>query len=170
MRRRASVTNKVQSTDDSVVMSDPFPINRGVVQGDSDITSPLYFILALELILHKHDNAKGKGVRLGDTTVDTLGYADDAALLDSKLEAATERVTSISLGSRKDADMEISIEKTEVMQVTEQGRTELATKEEIVSVCNFTCPHAGCSQVFLNAHGCKCHAGKCRYKNFYEVD
>ena len=90
--------------------------------------------------------------------------------MDSNLEIATKRVTSISHGLRKDADMEISIEKTEVMQVAEQGRSEPATKEELVSVCNLTCPHAGCSRVFLNAHGCKCHAGKCRYKNFYEVD
>ena len=164
----ASATTKVQSTDGSTVMSAPFPINRGVIQGD--ITSPLYFILALELILRKHDNISGKGVQLGGKTVDTLGYADDAALLDNDKGVSSTRVTSIATGSRQDADMEISIEKIEVMQVTEQGRTDPATTEELKNVCKYTCPHAGCSRVFLNAHGCKCHAGKCRYKNFHAVD
>ena len=70
----------------------------------------------------------------------------------------------------KDADMEISIEKTEVMHVTEQDRAEPASRSELEKVCTFTCPHVGCSRVFYNAHGCKCHAGKCRYKNFYAVD
>ena len=45
------------------VLSEPFPINRGVVQGD--ILSPLYFILALEMILRRHDNVAGKGVDYG---------------------------------------------------------------------------------------------------------
>ena len=66
--------------------------------------------------------------------------------------------------------MEISIEKTEVMQVSEQDRVAPATVAELKSVCKFECPHAGCSRVFHNAHGCKCHAGKCRFKNFYAVD
>ena len=104
----ASATTKVQSTDGSFVMSQPFLINRGVVQGD--ITSPLYFILTLELILRKHDSINGKGIQLVTMTVDTLGYADDAALLDSRANIASERVTSISIGSKRDADMEISIE------------------------------------------------------------
>ena len=111
---------RVQSTDGTKIMSAPFPSNRGVVQGD--ITSPLYFILALELILLKHDTISGKGVRFGDITVDTLGYVDDAVLLDADINVSSARVTSITSGSRQDADMEISVEKTEIMHVKEQGR------------------------------------------------
>ena len=150
------------------VLSAPFPIDRGVVQGD--ITSPLYFILALELILRTHDNASGKGIRFGDKVVDTLGYADDAALLDNDIAISTTRVTAIAQGSRKDADMEINVDKTEVMHVVEQDRVEPATDAELKAVCKFKCPHVGCSRVFQNAHGCKCHAGKCRRKDWHEVE
>ena len=166
--KAASATTKVQGTDGTDVLSAPFPIDRGVIQGD--ITSPLYFILALELILRKHDNISGKGIQFGGATVDTLGYADDAALLDSSSGVATERVTAIARGSKQDADMEINVTKTEVMHVEEQGRTTPATNAELKAVCKFECPHAGCTRVFQNAHGCKCHAGKCRYKNWHEVE
>ena len=50
----ASAITKIASVDGQQVMSKPFAIRRGVVQGD--IVSPLYFILALELILQKYDN------------------------------------------------------------------------------------------------------------------
>ena len=55
--KAASAVTKVSSTDGAEVKSKPFPIRRGVVQGD--ITSPLYFILSLELILKKHDISRG---------------------------------------------------------------------------------------------------------------
>ena len=86
-------------------------ISRGVVQGD--ITSPIYFILALELILRDHDKLPNKGVQFGNRRIHTLGYADDAALIDETPENATIRVTNIAKGSRDDADMVINIAKTE---------------------------------------------------------
>ena len=105
--KAASARTEVTDVDGKKILSDAFPIRRGVVQGD--ITSPIYFILALDLILRDHDNHPQKGVDFGGVKVHTLGYADDAALLDSKKAVATARVTSIAAGSRKDADMEISI-------------------------------------------------------------
>ena len=50
------------------------------VQGD--ITSPLYFILALNKILRDHDSRRDKGITLGHTIIHTLEYADDTALMD----------------------------------------------------------------------------------------
>ena len=47
---------------------------------------------------------------------------------------------------------------------------EPATSTELKGVCKFVCPHIGCDRVFFNAHGCKCHAGKCRRKNWCAVD
>ena len=76
----ASAYTTVATADGKKVKSDTFPINRGVVQGD--ITSPLYFILAFELILRLHDQVEGKGVPLADVIIHTLGYTDDAALID----------------------------------------------------------------------------------------
>ena len=107
----ATANTKVQDTDGKQVYSDTFPINRGVLQGD--ITSPLYFILALELILKLHDTHPSKGVDFGGRQVHTLGYADDCALLDTTLETATERVTAIAKGSKDDADVSINISKTD---------------------------------------------------------
>ena len=149
-------------------MSEAFPIDRGVVQGD--ITSPLYFILALELLLKTHDTSTNKGVDFGSLRVSTLGYADDAALLDNNLTVATERVTNISRGSRQDADMSISVTKTEVMHVCVQGEVPATTAAEARKVCKYNCQNVGCNKVLHTKHGAKCHAGKCRWRKYYLID
>ena len=82
--KSASARTEVEGIDGKAECSARFPVNRGVVQGD--ITSPWYFIIALELILRRHDNCPDKGVPFGDTNVYTLGYADDAALADVNLD------------------------------------------------------------------------------------
>ena len=64
--------------------SDSFRISRGVVQDDT--TSPIFFILTLKLILELHDWHPRQGVDLGDNTIHTIGYTDDAALLDYDIE------------------------------------------------------------------------------------
>ena len=99
-----------------------------------------------------------------------MGYADDAALLDESREVVEARVNEIARGSLRDADMTINVGKTEFMDVCEQGRVPEATAAEAKGVAKFKCPHAGCNRVFFNIHGCKCHAGKCRWKNFYIVE
>ena len=164
----ATARTKVSDTDGNFVLPDAFPIRRGVVQGD--ITSPLYFVLALELLLKVHDADTNKGVRFGALRVDTLGYADDAALLDTSLETATRRVTAIAQGSRADADMEISIDKTEVMHVCPQGKVSATTSAEAKKVCKFKCTNVGCDRVFRNSHGMKCHRGKCRWRDYYHLE
>ena len=60
MYAAASAYTAIADTDGGKVRSKKFQINRGVVQGD--IVSPLYFILALQLILERHDTAEDKGV------------------------------------------------------------------------------------------------------------
>ena len=163
--RAASAVTVVEGIDGKPVTSEVFPVNRGVVQGD--ITSPLYFILALEMLFRLHDTNPNKGVDLGGHNVHSLGYADDAALLDSKLAVATDRVTAIAQGSRTDADMSISIDKTEVMQVTAQGAVTPTTSAEAKKVCKHKCRYAGCGRVFRNKHGLKCHEGKCKWRSSY---
>jgi hypothetical protein len=135
--RAANARTAVEGVDGKLIWSDSFPIRRGVIQGD--ILSPLYFILALELILRNRDKIASKGVDFGGQRLHTLGYADDAALLDDSIEKSTARVTSIAAGSRKDADMEINITKTYVMQVGEQGAVSKTTDEEAKKICKFTC-------------------------------
>ena len=147
----ATARTEVKGTDGKRILSDGFDINRGVVQGD--ITSPLYFILALELLLKRHDTLTNKGVSFGSVTVHTLGYADDAALLDKNRDVATARVTAIAQGSMRDADMEISISKTKDMHVCRQGKVTKTTPAEAIKTCKFKCLNVGCDRVFHNAHG-----------------
>lgn len=130
----ASAYTTVATADGKQVKSDTFTIDRGVVQGD--ITSPLYFILALELILRRYDLFAAKGIPLAGAVIHTLGYADDAALIDygdaEGLARATLRVTEIAKGSKKDADMEISIDKTKVLHVRDQEKPSTTTPSEAV--------------------------------------
>ena len=59
-----------------------------------------------------------------DTIISTLGYADDLGLLnyadEEGLKKASERITTIAIGSRVDADMKVSLPKTKVLHVQEQ--------------------------------------------------
>ena len=94
-----------------------------MLQGD--ITSPLYCILALDLILRlHHDKVSNKGLSFGQTVLFALGYADDAALIDYGdalgIARATERLSAIAKGSREDTGMTISIPKTDVIHVRAQ--------------------------------------------------
>ena len=93
-----------------------------MVQGD--ITSPLFFVLALQLILKRHDKVSGKDVPFSGDIVHTLAYADDAALLDRDVETATARVMTINVG------------KTEVVQFCEQGKVPASTAAETRAICN----------------------------------
>ena len=164
----ASAIVKVTGVDGKQSASEPFPIRRGVLQGD--ITSPIYFVLALEAILRKHDKHPGRGVRFGGHVVHTLGYADDAALLDSAPDTATERVTAISAGSKRDADMIISKSKTKCMHIRRQEVCSPVTNAEAKAQAKFVCPHPCCNYVFNNKHGMKEHAGKCSRSDLFPAE
>ena len=149
----ASAMTKVEGPDGEDVMSEAFPVRRGVVQGE--ITSPLYFILALERILRRHDNRCDKGTRLTHTNtwIHTLGYADDAVLVDEGAEMASVRVNAIAQGSRQDADMHINVGKTECMHLQSQDPLHVPTDAEARKECKYTCRHTGCNREFANKHG-----------------
>ena len=70
----ASAHTTVPAPEGATTKSNAFAIRRGVVQGD--ITSPLYFILALESILRRHDKEVDKGVSFGDVLIHTLDYRE----------------------------------------------------------------------------------------------
>ena len=127
----ATARTKVGDTDGKFILSEAFTINRGVVQGD--ITSPLYFILALELLLKVHDTGT-KGVNFGSLRVHTLGYADDAALASHAIEKLTQRLSNISKGSRADANMYINKYKTKSMDVTKQIKLTSPTIDVIKAI------------------------------------
>ena len=91
--KSASTYTAVRATDGKQVKSIPFQVNRGVIQGD--ITSPLCFIMTLELILRRYDSNARRGVQLADSLIHILGvYADDAALTEFGDEEGTQRLPS----------------------------------------------------------------------------
>ena len=141
------------------VFSPAFPVDRGVIQGD--IFSPLCFIVALESIMRKHGGA-GSVSALG-VLIDRLEYADDAALIDADAEQASERVTRLYEGALRDADMEISVPKTEVLfcrprvdtgAITAEAYGEEELKALDVSL-DFRCRY--CDRGFDCWHGMRIH-------------
>ena len=168
----ASAFTTVPAPDGKKVKSNVFSIRRGVVQGD--ITSPLYFILALELILRRHDSVAGKGVTLTNTVLHSLVYADDVALIDQGdsegIQRATTRVSIIASGSRDDANMEIRVVKTKVLRVRRQETVITLTRNETKEKCNHVCPHLNCGFRFLTERGEKIHSGKCKWRHDFEVE
>ena len=166
---KATAKTRVKSIDGQHVYSKSFPVRRGVIQGD--ITSPLYFIIALEAILRKYDNITGKGVPFGGRMLHTLGYADDAALIDSDTAMASRRVSSIARGSKEAADMQINIAKTECMHVKRQFRVAAPNKRAARKVCQYKCNNPGCGWIFGNKLGLRIHQGKwCEWNNYYQVE
>ena len=171
--KAAAAFTEVSGTDGKKSRCDNFGIGRGVLQGD--ITSPLFFIMALELIMRTHDAENPqKGVNLADTIIHILGYADDAVILEdgtpNGVQQITERVNSISQGSKQDADMLLNTDKTVVMHVRAQEEVPPATQAEAREVCKFTCPHLNCGYVFASKAGMLVHAGGCEWKDEFEVD
>ena len=168
----ASAFTTVNTADGGKVKSATFPVRRGVVQGD--ITSPLYFILALELILRMHDTVEDKGITLADTVIHTLGYADDVALIEygeeKGIKNLSTRLTNIAEGSKKDADMSISIEKTKTLHVREQDPVSKTRAEEAAEVCKYVCPHLNCEHRFLTKRGMQIHASRCEWRDEFVVD
>ena len=162
----------VQDADGKRVKTEEFRIRRGVLQGD--IMSPLFFILALDLILREYDDVQGKGVSFGTSCLHTLGYADDLSLVDEGNAdgnaKATKRVTSIAVGSRARADMEVKIVKTKVLHVRPQDPVSDTTSDEASKVCKYTCPHINCGFQFHTKRGMLVHAGRCEWMNGFEVD
>ena len=98
--------------------TESFPIDRGILQGD--MFSPLCFIIALAYAFKKVDPGGGSNI-LG-WLIDTLTYADDAALIDCTAEQATVRITAIAVGLRKLAHMEISCGKTKCLMYSCRNR------------------------------------------------
>ena len=107
------------------VMSEPFNIERGVLQGD--IFSPVSFIAGLDKIFGTHDVSNSEVVvGNGDSSVlmSKFEYGEDAALIDGNNTLASARVTALAEGSLKDAAMVISVRKSKAMHVHRTRRVD----------------------------------------------
>ena len=132
-------------------------IYPGVLQGD--IFSPVTFILGLccTFVLHDIPNS---GVRVGNPPyqidVSGLEYADDAGLLDENADESSERISAISVGSKRDASMVISVAKTKAMHIHKKVRVSATTESEIAALhLKHKC--ADCGREFPTAKGLAIH-------------
>ena len=152
----------VKGADGKNVRCDTFKIDRGVLQGE--VTSPLYLLMALELILRRLDPVEvGQSVSLADILIRLLGYADDVAVVESGddegIRKFENRVTKISKGSKKDVDMQVNIEKTKTLHVRTQDKTSPNSRAETMAACKSQCPHLNCGFQFATKQRMKIHEG-----------
>ena len=146
--------------DGGVVMSEPFNIERGVLQGD--IFSPVCFIAGLDRIFRLYDHVNpGMTVGMGAHTVRTakFEYADDAALIDEDAGQATARVPSLAAGSIADAAMIISTKKSKEMHIHKTTRTS-ATTEADVAKLNLVHRCESCTREFTKLRCLKIHMAR----------
>ena len=117
--------------------------------------------------------------KMHNTLMNTLTYADDAALIDSIAEQATVRISAIAIGLSKLADMEISCGKTKCLFVQEQVETDTlfveGNAEALEKVLQHKCEAWG--RGFSTHQGLKTHeaiwcgwAEKLDTEKDYEID
>ena len=151
---------RIRQQDGGVVMSEPFNIERGVLQGD--IFSPVCFIAGLDRIFRLYDQVNpGMTFGTGAHTVriTKFEYADDAALIDEDAGQAKARVTSLAAGSIADAAMIISTKKSKVMHIHKTTRTS-ATTEADVAKLNLVHRCESCTREFTKLRGLKMHMAR----------
>ena len=126
---------RIIQQDGGVVTSEPFNIERGVLQGD--IFSPVCFIAGLDRIFRLYDQVNpGMTVGTGAHIIRMakFEYADDAALIDEDAGQTTARVTSLAAGSIADAAMIISTKKSKVMHIHKTTRTSATTEADVAKL------------------------------------
>ena len=148
---------RIRQQDGGVAMSEPFNIERGVLQGD--IFSPVCFIAGLDRFFRLYDHVN-HGMTVG-TVAHTVRmakfeYADDAALIDEDAGQATARVTSLAAGSIADAARIISAKKSKVMNIHKTTRTS-ATTEADVAKLNLVHKCESYTREFTKLRGLKMH-------------
>ena len=141
------------------VLTDPFPVDRGVIQGD--IFSPICFIIALEHLMRLSDDG-GTMTMLG-VLISKLEYADDAALVSKNCEEATARVTRIAVEAKERADMEVSVPKTEYM-IVRKDECAGAVAEEELDAMEFNHVCKWCGMDYPTKDGLSAHMGSCEVK------
>jgi hypothetical protein len=160
---RASACVRVADASGSKVNSKRFNLCRGVVQGD--IFSPVAFIFALAVVMLRHGGRVGGDGSELDVLFNKLAdllYADDDALVDESTGAAEERLNKLARGAEQDADMEISLPKTEVMHVKAQVPVSPVTKQDYRNITECKAPVLGfrcefCGDGFDTRQGLRQH-------------
>ena len=66
--------------------------------------------------------------------------------------------------------MKVKIRKTKVLHVRSQDPVSETTKEEASAVSKFVCPHLNCGFRFFTKCDMLAHAGRCEWRNEFEVE
>ena len=90
-----------------------------------------------------------------------VDYGDEEGI-----QHTSEKVSSISTGSTRNADIKISILKTNTMHVRHHDTITKTTTSEALTQCKFTCPHAHCDQKFKTQTGLDI---QCQCRNEFEI-
>ena len=104
------------------MLSEPFNIERGVLQGD--IFSPVCFIAGLDKIFSLHDVGDSGMVAGEAESAILVSKFEYAPLVDVNAVLASTRVTALATGSMMDAAMLISIKMSEAMHVHKPMRVD----------------------------------------------
>ena len=88
--------------------------------------------------------------------LDSLEYADDAALLDATPECASDRVTALAAGAWQDACMLIAVDKSKAMFPREREKFDAPSSQEYEAAeFGFTCSF--CDRGFPTRDGLRSH-------------
>ena len=152
---------RVSGIDGTYTFSGSFAVRRGVIQGD--IISPVLFILALDQLVQTFDRS-GEGVKCGRILkMRVLGYADDAALVESTVEAMTKRLTELADASRREADMEINMAKTFTQHVFKREKIKVSAAEVSKVEAKYEHKCDFCERRFKTLRGMRIHRSKCKH-------
>ena len=99
------------------------------------------------------------GIPPHEVNISGLEYADDAGLFDINEQNASERVSSISIGSRREASMIISIPKTKAMHIHRKVKISDTTENDIAALhLRYKCP--ACNRDLPTSRGLKIHQAR----------
>ena len=157
--RVATGSARVRGIDGKYVYSGRFQVRRGVIQGD--VISPILFILALDQLIQTVDTS-GTGVRCGSfLRIKVLGYADDAALAETTVDAMTERLTKLADASEREADMKINMSKTVSQHVHRRKPIEVTEAEVAQAEAKYKHKCDFCLRKFKTDRAMQIHRASC---------
>ena len=95
--------------------------------------------------------------------VHKLGYADDAALIERRVEDMTIRLTTLAEASKAEADMDVSMPKTYTQHVFRRKAIQVSKAEADAAQMQFKHECEYCARRFNSARAMNIHTSSCMY-------